>query len=157
LYHKIRIPLKQILEIISDFYEIPSAALSNESAKKSLKLPWIWDVRLALSNEFKSEIAELSNKIISPEVRIEILTKSLPKFLWRATATSEDGSKLIDLLFDATDIVHGESLSCVIEYDQTIGEFLSWIPTVEGTEKRKFQRRSSWPILQQLQALQAKA
>ena len=127
--------------------------MKNEEAKTSLGLPWTWDIRLAFSNELKSEIAESPHSAISSKERVEILTQSLPRFLWRATAISESGDKLIDLLFDATDIVQGESLSRVIEYSQSIGKFLSWVTTMPEDEKRKFQRRSSWPILQELQAI----
>ena len=156
LYHKIRIPLDQIMEIVSDFYEIPFAALGNNEVATALGLPWTWDIRLTLSNEVKSEIAELSDEVLSSSDRVEIMTQSLPKFLWRATAMSDDGRPLIDLLFDATDIVQGDSLACAIEYEESIGDFLSFVLTAKEDEQRKYQRRSSWPILQSLKAFQLK-
>ena len=115
LYHKIRIPLKQVLDIISDFNEIPSAVNDTELSS-TLGVPWTWDIRLSFSNEVKSEVAKLNDDVISPSERVEILTQSLPKYLWRATAIDVAGEKKIDLLFDATDIVQGESLSRAIEY-----------------------------------------
>jgi hypothetical protein len=86
-----------------------------------------------------------SNEIES-KLRLEVLSYSLPHFIWRATATHE-GDKVLDFLFDATDIEQGQFFLRAIEYNQELSEVLREIaksPSLEQT----FQTTSEGKIIE---------
>lgn len=114
LYHKIRIPYESVLKAIVAYdnfiesYRLKSAA----DAVFSNRLQW--DIHLTTVNVVKTEIA---NSIGLPdEYRREILLKPMPRFMWRGTAYDAD-EKVLDLLFDATDLDQGTFFIRGIEYN----------------------------------------
>jgi hypothetical protein len=55
------------------------------------------------------------------EYRARVLTYPMPRFLWRAT-TLVNGSPVLDLLFDATDIEQGSFFAYAVDYDPALAQ-----------------------------------
>jgi hypothetical protein len=118
IYHKIRITLPTVLErvaAVDDFCRI--IATIAPLALDALE----WDVRLTTVTKFKCEFREHS-PLVGPR-RQDGLTRSMPRFLWRATALRGD-TPVLDLLFDATDIDSGDGMSACYAYDDTVDSVL---------------------------------
>lgn len=149
LYHKIRIPFEIIYEKISIFDNFIKKLLSklknpdNEGEIDLIIDSFEWDIYLTTVNETKSEL--FASKNVHSEAKEGILLRSLPRFLWRATAYSKD-SKLLDLVFDATDIEQGSLLMHAIEYDKVLSFILRFgfkIPAFT----QQFRYTSGWEII----------
>lgn len=139
LYHKIRIPLENILEIMRLF----DAIIKNSSEHSEDLMPSLekyeWEIILTSVNKFKKEILLKSG---GEKNRRDILQKNMPRFIWRVTALCER-EPVMDLLFDATDIEQGDffisgvvynrelfsSIKSVINSDETVYSSLSINPT----------------------------
>src|SRR5207247_146101 len=83
--------------------------------------PWEWDIHLTTVNDIKQDISSLETFV--GDYRKEVLLESLPRFMWCATACFED-KRILDLLFDATDIEHGQFFIRAIEYDSAVSTVL---------------------------------
>ena len=83
---------------------------------------------------------------LESKLRLEVLSYSLPHFIWRATATHQ-GYKFLDFLFDATDIEQGQFFLRAIEYNQELSEVLREIAKVPSLEKI-FQTRPEGKIIE---------
>lgn len=140
LYHKIRIPLGNVYETEG----VLNAILANLSENKKLPIgKFEWDISLTSVNKFKSELFSRGDGHNNFK---HILLKSMPHFIWRATALNK-GKFVIDLLFDATDIEQGRFFICAVEYDRDL--FL----IMREILKEKFfdevlKRTSCWKIIQ---------
>jgi len=143
LYHKIRIPF----EIIFD------ASMSFDSFIEILRtegmIPFIeerleWDIYLTTINNLKSDIFNTAE--LESELRLEILSYRLPHFIWRAAATHK-GEKVLDLLFDATDVEQGQFFLRAIEYNQKLSKVLREISKVSSLEQT-FQTTSEGKIIE---------
>lgn len=134
LYHKIRIPFATIHDDILHFDEFVTQAFAL-AGPPSIRLQW--DVRLTTAGKAKSEIAEPGYPV-PPEVRRSFLLKNMPRFMWRATGECQ-GSPVLDLFFDATDIERGDLLVRSIEYHPTIRPLLraacNFIPTASYSSR----------------------
>lgn len=112
LYHKVRISFSTILRVVVMF----DSAL--EAMRLSHKLPLLtrleWDIRLTTVTQLKAEILKAQ---LNAEYKYEVLTQSMPRFLWRATASCQNGV-VLDLLFDATDIEQGTFFVRAVEYSE---------------------------------------
>jgi hypothetical protein len=120
LYHKIRIPFKVVFDASMLF------DLFIESLRIQEKIPFIeerleWDIYLTTVNDLKFDIFNSTG--IDNNLRLEILSYRLPHFIWRATATHKE-DKVLDLLFDATDIEQGQFFLRAIEYNKDLSEVL---------------------------------
>jgi hypothetical protein len=116
LYHKIRIPLDNILEIIGIFNSIIGNSIENieDEILPAEKLEW--DIFLTNISKFKNEILSKSGKEGNFK---DILKKNMPRFIWRAAALYM-GKPVMDLLFDATDIEQGDLFLWGVVYDREI-------------------------------------
>lgn len=109
LYHKIRIPLYTILHIFLGFNKL----LRKISSGSGVLIPNIeWDIFLSTVNDFKTEI--INSPKIKGQYRADILTKNLPRFLWRVIGSV--GDEKVEFVFDATDIEQGNLLLDIIIY-----------------------------------------
>lgn len=103
LYHKIRVDFETILHHVIGW--------EGKLRKKSkLDLPALgveWDIRLTTAAEFKVDIR--SQELANHEVKWAVLSKPYPRFLWIASAYLQ-ASRMIDLIFDATDVPVSSSL-----------------------------------------------
>lgn len=144
LYHKIRIP----------YHTIENALLPFDALLDLLRqmMPWQsrleWDVFLTTNNEFKCDLAS-GDLPIDVDCRERLRVKSLPRFLWRATAWDGD-QRILDLLFDATDIEQGNFVVEAISYDDTLVAVLEGLADDETIEK-EFGGTSAWLIIQSFQ------
>jgi hypothetical protein len=126
LYHKIRIAFDSIHDTV--FYLDSLIEELRTSGVFPLEQRLEWDIYLTSVNELKAEI--LNSNILDGDTRHKLLTREIPRFLWRATAFCAD-SILIDLLFDATDIKQGRFFICAIEYNKNFSVFLRFLSEIE--------------------------
>ena len=112
LYNKLRIPFESILKIIfklDELFDIIDDYIHLGIAEIE------WEIFLASSNHLKEEVL---NSELTGEEKLKVLTKSLPKYVWRAIAHL-NGEK-IELLFDTTDIEQGEIFLGWIKYSENL-------------------------------------
>ena len=122
LYHKIRIPLDLVrASVIScdTFIEV-----FRNSGHLPLSKRINWDIRLTTVGEYKRSIFD--SEEIDSELRQETICKSLPRFIWQAAACCAN-EKIIDLLFDATDIEQGRFLVHSVKYNSNFASILEGI------------------------------
>lgn len=141
VYHKIRIPYVKIEEKIiqfNDFIEI-----LREQEILSLENSIEWDIYLTTINEFKSNIFQSDS--LPAKLKKEILTDLMPRFLWKASAFFE-GNRVLDLLFDATEIEQGLTLKQAIGYEDF---FFKTIVRVSKIKEVSIQLKKNpvWDIL----------
>jgi hypothetical protein len=132
LYHKVRIPLCCIEKVLYHFHcmindvilrGLRRITLSTESRLRIfLQSPLEWDVYLTTITELKKDIFESDLEGIT---RQAILVQPMPKFLWRATSYCGN-EKVLDLLFDATDIEQGRLFVRAIEYNKELSTLLRY-------------------------------
>ena len=79
---------------------------------------------LSTVNDFKEKI-RLSTAL-SQDERREIILNTMPRYLWRASA-SNDNNLMLEFLFDATDIEQGNYFLRAIEYDKTFSRLIKLI------------------------------
>lgn len=127
LYHKIRVPFQEIHDGVLHF----DSFLSRIGRVQTTPIPdeLEWDIYLTTVTDLKEEVI----KDLSGDQRPQLLTRSFPKFLWRASAIV-GGKPLLDLMFDATDIEQGRCLVTVIERNIEISEFMHEIFADEAVE-----------------------
>ena len=113
LYNKIRITFQTIQETIIHFDSIIETFRLNGALPFKQRLEW--DIYLTTVNEVKSGM--LSSEKWRNKLRLQVLMKSMPRFIWRATAFCK-GDYIIDLLFDATDLEQSPFLFNAIGYHE---------------------------------------
>jgi len=110
LYHKIRIPLQQVVDVTVALDEF----LEQVRRRLGISQRFEWDIELialdALRDEFS--VSPLSN-----EVKLDLLTMPMPRFVWRVRALyrSKPG---FDLLLDATDLLQGNLVRHIVAYQE---------------------------------------
>lgn len=109
LYHKVRIPFHVVHDEIFFFDLIMK--VSNCPCQ-----PLCWDIRLTGLNSLKSKV--FSDCELDSGSRRAFLTKSMPRFVWQASGRL-NGSLVLDILFDATDI---EQASLVVHASEHVPE-----------------------------------
>ncbi|MCP5006975.1 MAG: hypothetical protein GY941_23955 [Planctomycetes bacterium] len=130
LYHKIRIPFSAILKEVVEFDVVFNYL--REKGIFPLSQRQEWDIYLTTISDLKEELfnsTELNGNYLKG-----ILVEDMPRFLWRATAICA-GKKILDLLFDATDIEQGDHCVIAIEYESLISEILKNIFKIVPEEK----------------------
>jgi hypothetical protein len=132
IYHKIRIQFDIVHDAIRTF-----DGVINSLRTFGLPIEELieWDIQLSTTNTIKSEI--FNNDSISDGYRSDFLKGGLPKYIWRAIAEVKD-QKILELIFDATDIEQGEFFIRPIEYDLSVGFLLRKLAPV----------MLSWPLLE---------
>jgi len=113
LYHKVRIPadvIRQQVLLIDDGFE---TARQRNPGVLTERLEW--DVFLTTENRFKEDLRADSSLL--PDERYALLEEAFPRFIWRAIALHA-GTRLLEILFDATDIEQGDYVLHHIVYDR---------------------------------------
>lgn len=117
LYHKIRIPFGQVLNSINRFNKLLDDI--NDDLNKEPDNPKIemfeWDIYLTKIQDFKNEIFG-DSLIVGDKYKEGILTQEFPRFIWRAKGL-RSGNRIIEFIFDATDIDQGDYFMNLIVYD----------------------------------------
>lgn len=116
---KIRIGFDAILDIAMRLNFI----LSPQYKEWGIRISW--DIKLESVCSLKNEIINLSAEEIDDELRYNLLSRPLPRFIWAIDMYSEninnpEGSKSKDasFYFDATDIEKADFLLCSVHYDE---------------------------------------
>lgn len=115
LYPKMRVTFREALAGMKEF----ASLLGNLSGFGYVSLPGVleWDLFLTTGSELKSELFD--EQLMTGAYAQEILTQSMPRFLWRAVAF-QGVVPVLELLFDATAILQGNFFFRAIEYDRTL-------------------------------------
>ena len=145
LYHKIRIPLNVIYQTVYGFNKYIeilvkfNLSILQESTEMQffLKQYFEWDIYLTTVNNFKEEI--IRSSYIEPSVRKNVLLQAMPHFLWCASAYCNK-NRVLDLIFDATDIEQGSFFLRAIEYNRDFSIFLRDILKTRNSQMEWFFR-----------------
>jgi hypothetical protein len=111
VYHKIRVPISEVIVVISSFDEYLERARRAQIVRLAKRITW--DLSLISVADLKSRIYEENNLI--GRFRELALFEDMPRYLWRAIASSE-ASKLFEVLFDATDLLQGGHVVAMLPY-----------------------------------------
>lgn len=110
LYHKIRIPLKEIYLEVMEF---------DACRERSKKCPdaFLYDIRLLDVAAVRAEVTK--KEALKPASKIALLSKNLPHYLWRVTVLSKvcRTHALATYLFDATGIKDDLKVISALFYD----------------------------------------
>lgn len=121
LYHKVRIPYDRIKSTCLDLQKLVSDYLGKEKEKtkqsKILKM-FKWDIQIKENKDLKTSI--LKRNIKNKET---YLTQSWPKYIWSATALF-DNEQIFEMIFDATDIDHGDVFLDIIPIDDELAKYI---------------------------------
>ncbi|MEO6938544.1 MAG: hypothetical protein ABI444_00155, partial [Candidatus Kapaibacterium sp.] len=109
LYHKIRIQYEVILNTIYDLDRLVKAGAAGIGKRLELE----WDIFFSQLNDLKTEIFDDTN--LPPDEKKGLLLAELPKYIWRASATTPQYER-IEFLFDATDIEQGKLFLQIVKY-----------------------------------------
>lgn len=121
VYNKIRIPFDKIREIIYDF--------NTQVLIVDAETNYVWDIYITTVVKYKSIISNAKN--LSKQIKLNILTKSFPKYIWVVDAYIQDEIALT-FVFDATDIENGQLLLCSIHYNHNTFELIREIANDEN-------------------------
>jgi len=121
LYHKIRIPFKNIRDIIIGFDQFMKSVFSFAPIKAD-KIKFEWDIYLTTNNNLKTDIYSI--KTLDNQIRKQALITKMPRFIWRATVFNNK-RMVFDLLFDATDLEQGRLFFHAITYNKSIAGILN--------------------------------
>lgn len=93
----------------------------------------VWDVRLQLSEAFKSEVAKST---LDDARKLDLLDQCMPKYLWTASCYVAD-IKILTFTFDATDVINGMIGKNLINYlpDHFKDTLLDFLERNESTLK----------------------
>lgn len=122
LHPKIRITFEEVYETINYVDKFFAKFLS------LIKSKIIWDIFLDFSNKYKEEV--LSDKSINDNLKKQILFKNMPRFIWHAVAYINN-EKIMDIIFDATDISRGFFCFDIIFYNESFKDLLKDILAIK--------------------------
>ena len=127
LYHKIRITFTTIHDAVTEFNQtlIQMFSASNVNTWKNIS----WDIRLQSAQTYKVGLSD--DPCVDPEVRRFIQASSMPKYVWLAEAFDGD-NKLIDLVFDATDVEQGDVFLTAVPFDKDFWRVLQELDIKEA-------------------------
>jgi hypothetical protein len=95
VYHKIRLTFLELQMWLERLHVLVSSLWQD---LKELE----WDVHLTTVNGYKSDLRE--SALGDSETREQLLLKSHPRFIWKATLYSEEEGQILEVLADATDV-----------------------------------------------------
>lgn len=102
------VPLKPSIKVFFDNIADEAVVLSTLLKRPDMEIPYVWDIFLIKSNEYKKEIRE---RLATPETSgiaaQDVLFKSLPQYIWIIRAYYRDKATdhlLFDILYDAIDV-----------------------------------------------------
>jgi len=120
LYHKVRIPYSRIKTTCIDLLAYISEYLIYYCDKKDAELIQAlkWDIHLNKNSELKADILkrEIDNKS-------KYVTRFWPKYLWDAVAYYGE-VPIFEMIFDATDIDHGDVFLGIIPFNDKYASFI---------------------------------
>jgi hypothetical protein len=147
LYHKIRIPLDRVQGVLLQFDLLLEGWRQEQLLPLDARLQW--DVFLSTVNQFKESV--FCSSTLSGDDRLSVLSRPLPRFMWRATARLGE-QPLFDLLFDATDIEQGQCFAQAVVYDPKLAAAIRAIGSQPETEAA-LRHLPVWTILKHFTAV----
>ncbi|MBB3695231.1 hypothetical protein [Sphingomonas sp. BK580] len=118
LYHKIRIPLRQVVGLTVAL----DGALAAIARVVGLKDPLEWDIQLIGLEAFRDAVSAGG---LPSAAKLDLLTASLPRFLWRVTAALPS-KPVFELLLDATDLLQGNLVRRLVTHDPKLCNRISY-------------------------------
>jgi plasmid stabilization system protein ParE len=113
-------------------FDFDGFLLSLRNAVGEVVLPMLeWDIRIADINDVKQDL--LISGTLSGAERFRWLTNSMPRYLWRATGSSDRG-RVFDILLDATDIHTNDGVHAVVNYDPALATLLATVASNPRTD-----------------------
>lgn len=153
LYHKIRLSLEDITKVCTTLHrffeasiEVPSAIQNEvETIQHNIKevLEGVWSITLTTGAKLKDDISQLTTPWMSSKgfQKVDFLTSNMPKYLWLCRVTRRDnGDRLTDIIFDATEILQGDIFRGFVAYESTIIDF--WDAIEEHIESGVWRKMS---------------
>lgn len=142
LYHKVRIPFGSVLEHVAGF----DLLLRRLSTLTGSTIPQLeWDVFLSNVNSYKTEIIDDTSR--PTDQRRLLLEQAMPKFIWRAVGSLPDGTRALEVLFDATGIELGQYCFRVVELDRQAGDLFR---SISANHRTLLRGSSAWQIIAHL-------
>lgn len=127
VYHKIRIPFGSIKRICTSMHnrliEITEEALGGKEGGDDALVflsTFEWVIKIEEVSIFKAGIL---NSDLDGAEKENLLTRSLPRYMWVAEVYSED-DMVGKFLFDATDIPQGNHLLEIVSFDEGFRELI---------------------------------
>lgn len=121
LYHKIRIPLEKVWGIALQLDALLELLGRTFDAPPEVGARVVWDIEL-------SDIAGLRSQIraadLDIQLKLKLLTRPLPRFIWRLKALGSDSRALFELLLDPTDLLQGHLYLDIVPYVPSVVQFL---------------------------------
>jgi hypothetical protein len=122
LYNKIRIPYAVVHDTVLAFDQV--LELFRTSFAPAVGR-FEWDIYLSTANSFKEGVFTEGRGLLKADAE-KILTRNMPRFLWRATARiGED--PYMELVFDATGIEQQELVLFAVEFKPTLRPLITAI------------------------------
>lgn len=118
LYHKIRIPLRQVVELTVALDEALEAIRGVAGLKSRLE----WDIELIGLEALRDDISASG---LASAVKLDLLTTPLPRFLWRVKAAMP-GKPVFELLLDATDLLQGDLVRRLVRHEPKLCDQISY-------------------------------
>ncbi len=122
LYHKIRVRFDTILGEVLSADRVIERIRTVVPNIISQRLEW--EIFLATEGDMKSDIGRCST--LSPDQRWAILQTEFPRFIWRVIARDR-GARVLEFLYDATDIEQGDFLADVVPHNQLLHDVLQHV------------------------------
>lgn len=124
LYHKIRIPLRQIVDLTVHLDQSIKALPFDGELADELE----WDIQLMSLEALRDDLARSS---LTRDVKLEMLTLALPRYLWRVRAIRA-GKAAFDVLLDATDLLQGKLVRRLVIYDKGLCNDIALLFSLSG-------------------------
>lgn len=146
LYNKIRIPFGVIHDQIMEFDPIVNFTFKSMVSTFPTLDNYEWDIYLTTVNDIKTE--HINETTVDSQGKLKTLTANMPKYIWRATLLY-DSNKVLDILFDATDIEQGAFVILVVSYHT---DYLTELIRIikEPFIQQSFGQSSAWPIINRI-------
>lgn len=114
LYHKIRIPLPEIVRFTVKL----DSTIEEMRHLVGIDTQLVWDIQL---NDLATVRQAIARENLPPNEKLRLLTTPLPRFIWRVSARL-NGALVFELLLDATDLVQGDLIREIVVYQDEIVE-----------------------------------
>ena len=139
----IRLPFSVIRTVVMRFdstVETARAAIKNHPFIERFS----WEIFLISVNEYKSTLLEAND--VDPDTKAIALQTPMPLFLWCARLRYGQ-TRILDLLFDTTDIKQGQLLVKHIEYEPSVCQWLKRISAKINTKLEDSVQSAIWDHL----------
>jgi hypothetical protein len=148
LYHKIRIAYDVVEHEVVHFDSLLKwIAGRMPNGGKDFPMPEEWDISLTFISKMKEEFFEDASL---GGARKTLLEQPMPRYLWRATGLHA-GTRVIELLFDATDIQQNTKCVAAIERNAVLWSLLKGLVAHPASRAVMGENSKYWNITQKFE------